>query len=436
MIKFSRLTDLLAIAYPLISWGLIVLSAPQAILLGFAVGAIILWAIKSSIVLWKVALILTLMIAIEQAGLVPFHAARIYPALLSFSVLLSFYTARKKQGFLLPIVSKIKQLTISQQRRLRKSEHLWLVVITVNTVILTSFLFAGSWDAWALYSGGLSYILLGLAGACTVLIVHYEEIYQFIVIRVIHIFNFAIFGLMCIIGIPVIIIASSIFRILGINSQTLVQNICYLAFRYLSWQCRVFSFVNMEFEFHNNHHRPRLMLCNHLCLFDIVAMFSKFKNCNTFVNITFYRNPLLKPFIDGCGYIPINPKSLESSTNAFLKAKTILENQQQLVVFPEGTRSPDGKLGRMFHGGFRLALETQTNITPVCFTLDKPFLNKTQFFLSSLGPATLKAHILPDILVANFSNDRVGLKQLMDEFRTRIETFSTEMIPAIIEGNH
>ena len=73
-----------------------------------------------------------------------------------------------------------------------------------------------------------------------------------------------------------------------------------------------------------------------------------------------------------------------------------------------------------------MAIETQTDITPVYFTLDKPFLNKKRFFQESRGGATLKAYVLPSILVAGYEPSREGTSQLMDDFRRALESFSRE----------
>ncbi len=51
----------------------------------------------------------------------------------------------------------------------------------------------------------------------------------------------------------------------------------------------------------------------------------------------------------------------------FRKAITFLEMGIPIIIYPEGTRSFDGKIGPFFHGTFRLAVEAQADIVPVVF---------------------------------------------------------------------
>ena len=47
------------------------------------------------------------------------------------------------------------------------------------------------------------------------------------------------------------------------------------------------------------------------------------------------------------------------------KARELLAEGWSIVVFPEGTRSPDGHLQRFRHGAARLALETGAGLAPI-----------------------------------------------------------------------
>ena len=47
------------------------------------------------------------------------------------------------------------------------------------------------------------------------------------------------------------------------------------------------------------------------------------------------------------------------------EAAEIIQGGTSIWIAPEGTRSRDGRIGRLKRGGFRLAIETGTPIVPV-----------------------------------------------------------------------
>ncbi|HAY17636.1 MAG TPA: glycosyl transferase family 2, partial [Rikenellaceae bacterium] len=47
------------------------------------------------------------------------------------------------------------------------------------------------------------------------------------------------------------------------------------------------------------------------------------------------------------------------------KIRSLVAQGYSLVIFPEGTRTSDGKVGRFHKGAFYLASELRLDITPV-----------------------------------------------------------------------
>ncbi len=75
------------------------------------------------------------------------------------------------------------------------------------------------------------------------------------------------------------------------------------------------------------------------------------------------------PFIGWCMYIvgdvPIRRGVKDSIGVAMGKMRTWLERDVPVMVFPEGTRTPDGSLGEFKDGAFRLAVEAQAELLPI-----------------------------------------------------------------------
>ena len=65
------------------------------------------------------------------------------------------------------------------------------------------------------------------------------------------------------------------------------------------------------------------------------------------------------------GYIPVDRASHKSGREALQRITRVLEKGVSVLLFPEGTRSPDGKIQSFKMGAFKLALDNKVEILPV-----------------------------------------------------------------------
>ena len=70
-------------------------------------------------------------------------------------------------------------------------------------------------------------------------------------------------------------------------------------------------------------------------------------------------------FYTAAGQVPIDRTDADSAQSALTTAQRILGQGKLLGMYPEGTRSPDGRLYKGKTGLARLALETQVPVIPV-----------------------------------------------------------------------
>lgn len=78
-----------------------------------------------------------------------------------------------------------------------------------------------------------------------------------------------------------------------------------------------------------------------------------------------FKGKLTKGFFAGVGQVPIDRSGGAKSEAALLTAKRILAEGSLLGLYPEGTRSPDGRLYRGKTGVARMALEAGVPVVPV-----------------------------------------------------------------------
>ena len=132
-----------------------------------------------------------------------------------------------------------------------------------------------------------------------------------------------------------------------------------------------------------------------------------------------------KAFFSGVGQIPIDRSGGEASERALKSGLQVLAEGKVLGIYPEGTRSPDGRLYKGRTGVARLALESRAPVVPCAMMRTFEFL----------PPGTLrpKLDIRPGVIFGqplDFSRyygretDREALRAVTDEIMRAIRELS------------
>lgn len=111
--------------------------------------------------------------------------------------------------------------------------------------------------------------------------------------------------------------------------------------------------------------RSSVIVCNHLSYLDPILLISIFKRHRTIVKSAFFNVPIFGKVITISGYIPSYAGGEFSSIliEQMNTMKNFLASGGNLFVFPEGTRSRDGRLGKFSKGAFRIARHLKAPIT-------------------------------------------------------------------------
>ncbi len=116
---------------------------------------------------------------------------------------------------------------------------------------------------------------------------------------------------------------------------------------------------------------PAILASNHLSFSDSIFLPAVAPRRITFLAKAEYftgrglKGRLTKAFFAGVGQVPIDRSGGRASEAAIDKAKEILGKGDLLGIYPEGTRSPDGRLYRGKTGIARMALEAGVPVIPV-----------------------------------------------------------------------
>ena len=116
---------------------------------------------------------------------------------------------------------------------------------------------------------------------------------------------------------------------------------------------------------------PAIIASNHLSFSDSIIMPLMVKRKVTFVAKAEYftgrglKGFLVRMFFVGTGTIPVDRSGGRAAQAAIATGLRILREGRLFGIYPEGTRSPDGRLYRGKTGVARLALESGAPVIPV-----------------------------------------------------------------------
>jgi len=119
--------------------------------------------------------------------------------------------------------------------------------------------------------------------------------------------------------------------------------------------------------------RGQIVVANHPTLIDIVVLGSLMPQADCVVKKEAWSNPFLRGAVTATGYLP------NDTGDALVEAcAERLRAGRTLVLFPEGTRSPEGGIGPFRRGFAHVALASQRPLRTVVIRADPPALMRGQ----------------------------------------------------------
>jgi 1-acyl-sn-glycerol-3-phosphate acyltransferase len=154
-----------------------------------------------------------------------------------------------------------------------------------------------------------------------------------------------------------------------------VQHIVHWLFRGFVQYMRVVGILHIDS--HDVHllesSGGQLLVANHPTLLDVVMLGALVPQLDCVVKRTAWSNPFMRGPIVAAGYIPNDP-----GETLIEQCAERLREGRSLLIFPEGTRSPKGRLGSLRRGAAHMALRSQRPLCPVFIRCDPPALMSGQ----------------------------------------------------------
>jgi 1-acyl-sn-glycerol-3-phosphate acyltransferase len=148
-----------------------------------------------------------------------------------------------------------------------------------------------------------------------------------------------------------------------------------------------------------------VIVANHQSLLDILVFFRLFNHYKWVSKIENFRLPFIGWNMRLNDYIELKRGDKVSIVQMLKKCRQALDAGNSIMMFPEGTRSPDGRLRRFKHGAFELAKDSRVPILPIVLSGTSNALPKRGFVLRGRHPILVR--VLDEIPYESFAEESV-----------------------------
>ena len=163
-------------------------------------------------------------------------------------------------------------------------------------------------------------------------------------------------------------------------------------------------------------HTAYVMVANHQSLLDILVLFRLFVHFKWVSKIENFRVPAIGWNMSLNRYIKLRRGDRQSIEEMMRACEHTLAGGSSVMLFPEGTRSTDGRLRPFKHGAFTLAQRTGAPLLPIVVHCTARALPKRGFVLQ--GRHDIRISVLDEIPHAAFAE--CSVEALTERVRARM----------------
>ena len=195
---------------------------------------------------------------------------------------------------------------------------------------------------------------------------------------------------------------------------------------------RFFYRVKVEGLEHLPEKGPVILASNHVSFCDSIFLPMVLRRRVTFVaKAEYFDDPKTAWFFRAVGQIPIRRDGGTASAGALAAARDVLDSGGVFGIYPEGTRSPDGRLYRGHTGVARLGLQCRAPIVPVAMVGTREAQPIGQVVPNLFVPITIRLGrplVYPHLY--DRVDDRLALRAITDEVMYELRELSgQEYVP-------
>jgi 1-acyl-sn-glycerol-3-phosphate acyltransferase len=161
---------------------------------------------------------------------------------------------------------------------------------------------------------------------------------------------------------------------------------------------------------------PYVVVSNHQSLADIPLISNLPWEMKWMGKVELFNLPIVGWMMKLAGDIAVDRKNARSGAQALLRAQYYLERKCSVMIFPEGTRTLDGRVRPFTDGAFHLAIRSGKPILPLAIEGSRDCIPKNSWKFGK--PSDIFLKVLPVVDTSSLTIDDVS--SLRDRVRTSI----------------
>ena len=165
--------------------------------------------------------------------------------------------------------------------------------------------------------------------------------------------------------------------------------------------------------------KPTIFMSNHLSFLDGPLLFYVIPlPVRVILKKEIFRIPIIGMGMKQVGFVPVDRRGIRGGKKSIdLAARLMKEKGYSFLIFPEGTRSRDGRLQEFRRGGFFLATASESDIIPISVLGTFDLMPKGSFFVKR---GKIKVVFHPPVSVHGFNRDNMPV--LLNSVRSVIQS--------------
>jgi 1-acyl-sn-glycerol-3-phosphate acyltransferase len=161
-----------------------------------------------------------------------------------------------------------------------------------------------------------------------------------------------------------------------------------------------------------------VLVANHQSFMDILVLYGLFKPYKWVSKESIFKVPFIGLNMRLNQYVEIKRGNLSSIKAMMRTCHEWITRQASVLIFPEGTRSPDGNLQSFKDGAFRLAIDCGVEVIPIVVDGTSNIMPKTSKYLS-FDKRNIRVKVLAPVSGSKFDNNSHQMRDYVHDLMAK-----------------
>lgn len=206
------------------------------------------------------------------------------------------------------------------------------------------------------------------------------------------------------------------------NRRMAIQRLNHLYFRGFFFLCRrVAPKLKWQIDDRVRSIRSSVVVSNHLSYLDPVLLISLFYRFTTIAKDRLFTKPIFGRILALSGFLPSSWQGRQTGLllDSWETLPTQLAEGANLVVFPEGTRSRSGAVGKFQKGIFKIARFYRAPISVIAIRNTNKLFEPGKFVFNTCEPNTISIEFIEKIH-PTYDDPDFSIQGLISQVRTKL----------------